>query len=178
MQKALVLMRLTKAKRLRCKTLITINSGNIFVAKIKQFFFIFLLFGASVTLAEQVETGAPESEQAAAAPKENKQAPPAENKPSAATQQGEEDNMQIIHAFTSQEEEVSEIVAISDQRKREVMFYLGVPLLLFILITAGLGIAMGVYGKDVYLPHMIFAGFSVTLALAHAVVGIVWFYPF
>jgi hypothetical protein len=65
-----------------------------------------------------------------------------------------------------------------DQTRRWVMFALGAPLLVFILITAGLGIAMGVYGKPVFLAHMIFAGFSVTLAIVHAIVGLVWFRPF
>ncbi len=65
-----------------------------------------------------------------------------------------------------------------DQTRRWVMFALGAPLLVFILITAGLGVAMGVYGKPVFLAHMIFAGLSVTLAIVHAIVGLVWFRPF
>ncbi|MDX1812340.1 MAG: hypothetical protein R3240_10360 [Gammaproteobacteria bacterium] len=84
----------------------------------------------------------------------------------------------VIQAFTSQEDIESEIVKIDDQRKRQIMFAMGVPLLLFIFVTAGLGIAMGVFGKDVYIAHMIFAGLSLTLALGHAVVGVVWFWPF
>jgi hypothetical protein len=58
------------------------------------------------------------------------------------------------------------------------MFLLGVPLLIFLLITGVLGIAMGVYGKQVFVPHMVFAGLTVTLAVVHAIVGLVWFYPF
>jgi hypothetical protein len=58
------------------------------------------------------------------------------------------------------------------------MFLLGVALLTLVLITGGLGIAMGVYGKQVFVAHMIFAGLSMTLAIAHAIVGIVWFYPY
>ena len=85
---------------------------------------------------------------------------------------------QVIQAFTSKEDIESEIVRIDEQRKRQVMFAMGVPLLLFIIITVGLGIAMGVFGKDVYIPHMIFAGLSLTLALGHAIVGMVWFWPF
>ena len=41
----------------------------------------------------------------------------------------------------------------------------------------GLGISMGLYGKDLFLPHLIFAGLSITLAIAHAIVGLVWFRP-
>ena len=58
------------------------------------------------------------------------------------------------------------------------MFVMGVPLLILLLVTGALGIAMGVYGKQVFVAHMVFAGLTMTLALAHAVVGIVWFYPF
>jgi len=66
----------------------------------------------------------------------------------------------------------------TDQTRRWVMFFLGAPLLLLVLVTAALGVAMGVYGKPVYLAHMICAGLSVTLAIVHAIVGIVWFRPF
>lgn len=65
-----------------------------------------------------------------------------------------------------------------DQTRRWVMFFLGAPLLFLLLITGGLGIAMGVYGKPVYLAHMICAGLSITLAAVHAIVGVVWFRPF
>jgi len=65
-----------------------------------------------------------------------------------------------------------------DETRRWVMFFLGAPLLFLLLITGGLGIAMGVYGKPVYLAHMICAGLSITLAIVHAIVGMVWFRPF
>jgi hypothetical protein len=87
-------------------------------------------------------------------------------------------SLDVIGAFTKEQDAKSEIVAIPDQKKKLIMFLMGVPLLVFILVTAALGVAMGVYGKPVYVPHMIFAGLSVTLAIAHAVVGIVWFFPF
>jgi len=91
----------------------------------------------------------------------------------------ESSESQVIQAFTSQEGDIeSSIIKIDDQRKRQVMFAMGVPLLIFIFITVGLGIAMGVFGKDVYIAHMVFAGLSLTLALGHAVVGLVWFWPF
>ena len=89
-----------------------------------------------------------------------------------------ESEAQVMQKFTSQEDTKSDIVTIDDQRKRQVMFAMGVPLLLFIIITVGLGIAMGVFGKDVYIAHMVFAGLSLTLALAHSIVGLVWFWPF
>ena len=90
----------------------------------------------------------------------------------------EQNNSSVMQAFTSAEVTDSEIVAIEDETKRLVMFLLGVPLLIMLIATVALGIAMGIYGKQVFLPHMICAGLSMTLALGHAVVGIVWFYPF
>ncbi len=90
----------------------------------------------------------------------------------------EQNNSSVMQAFTSTEVKDSEIVAIEDETKRLVMFFLGVPLLIMLIATVALGVAMGIYGKQVFLPHMICAGLSMTLALGHAVVGIVWFYPF
>lgn len=87
-------------------------------------------------------------------------------------------NTQVMQAFTSQEQGESDIVSVDDQTKRVVMFAMGVPLLILLLTTGALGIAMGVYGKQVFLAHMVCAGLSMTLAMAHAVVGVVWFYPF
>ena len=84
----------------------------------------------------------------------------------------------VLSAFNRDQDKPSAIVSIPDKKKRLIMFFMGVPLLIFILLTAALGIAMGMYGKPVYVPHMVCAGLSVTLAIAHAIVGIVWFYPF
>ena len=90
----------------------------------------------------------------------------------------DQNNSSVMQAFTSNEVKDSDIVAIEDETKRLVMFFLGVPLLIMLIATVALGIAMGIYGKPVFLPHMICAGLSMTLALGHAVVGVVWFYPF
>jgi hypothetical protein len=67
--------------------------------------------------------------------------------------------------------------ALSDKDKRRVLFLLGVPLLICLIITAGLGVAMVVYGKSVFKAHMIFAGLSLSLAGAHVVAALVWFLP-
>jgi hypothetical protein len=53
-----------------------------------------------------------------------------------------------------------------------------VVLITLVLITGALGIAMGLYGKQVFVAHMVFAGLSISLAIVHAIVGLVWFYPF
>jgi len=67
-----------------------------------------------------------------------------------------------------------------DERREQhkVLFYMGVLLLLFVLLTAGFGVSMAMLGKEVFVPHMICAGVTVFLSIAHAVVAVVWFFPF
>lgn len=101
---------------------------------------------------------------------------PVADTPAKSSEQG---SAGVMQAFSNNNEaDKSKIVAIKDETKRLVMFVLGIPLLLLIIATVALGVAMGVYGKRVFVPHMVCAGLSLTLALGHAVVGIVWFYPF
>jgi hypothetical protein len=88
------------------------------------------------------------------------------------------ESAQILQAFNKQHREAEHAKAITDKDKQRVMFLLGVSLLTLVLITGGLGIAMGLFGKSVFVAHMIFAGLSMTLAVVHAIVGIVWFFPF
>lgn len=83
-----------------------------------------------------------------------------------------------MQSFVSREVVESDIVAIEDETKRLVMFFMGVPLLILLIATVALGVAMVIYGKQVFVAHMICAGLSLTLAMAHAVVGLVWFFPF
>lgn len=90
--------------------------------------------------------------------------------------EGSGDGTRVLQTFVAPEAPKPSDGA--DQTRRWVMFALGAPLLMLLLITAGLGIAMGLYGKQVYVAHMIFAGLSLTLAIVHAVVGLVWFRPF
>ncbi len=85
----------------------------------------------------------------------------------------------ILKAFDdAQVQRVKQASELNDHGKRTIMFALAVPLFILLMITGGLGIATGVFGKKLFIPHMIFAGLSLTLALAHAIAGIVWFYPF
>jgi len=88
------------------------------------------------------------------------------------------DSVQTMEAFERSATRVEDANVLSDHKKHVIMFLLGVPLLILILITGALGVAMVVYGKQVFMLHMIFAGLTVTLALAHLVTGLVWFYPF
>ena len=89
-----------------------------------------------------------------------------------------EDSAQILQAFNRQHREAEHAKAITEKDKQRIMFLLGVALITLVLITGGLGIAMGLYGKPVFVAHMVFAGLSITLAIVHAIVGVVWFYPF
>jgi len=89
-----------------------------------------------------------------------------------------EDSAQILQAFDRQHREAEHAKAITEKDKQRIMFLLGVALITLVLITGGLGIAMGLYGKPVFVAHMVFAGLSITLAIVHAIVGVVWFYPF
>ena len=88
------------------------------------------------------------------------------------------DTTGIMTSFTEKEEALGDAVAISDKRKHQVLFIMGIFLLIFIFTTAILGLRMVLFGKEVFVAHMIFAGGSVFLATAHAVTAIVWFFPF
>jgi hypothetical protein len=88
------------------------------------------------------------------------------------------ESIQMMESFDKQATRVEDANVFNDHKKHVIMFIMGVPLLLLILITGGLGIAMVVYGKQVFTLHMIFAGLTVTLALAHVITGLVWFFPF
>jgi len=67
---------------------------------------------------------------------------------------------------------------ISDKSKHEVLFWMGAGLLLGLLLTGGFGVAVGVLGKDLFVAHMICAGLTITLGIAHAVTAFVWFWPY
>ncbi len=90
----------------------------------------------------------------------------------------EGESAQILQAFNKQHRDAEHAKAITDKDKQRIMFMLGVALITLVMITGGLGIAMGLFGKPVFVAHMIFAALSMTLAVVHAIVGIVWFYPF
>lgn len=90
-----------------------------------------------------------------------------------------DNGISVLEAFDKQQQQrVQQESALTDHEKHLIMFSLAIPLLILLLITAGLGIATGVFGKKLFIPHMITAGLTVTLAVAHVVAGLVWFYPF
>lgn len=84
----------------------------------------------------------------------------------------------VLRGFTEAEAVESDIVKISEQSKHQILFVMGAVLLITIITAAMLGVAMVVFGKQVFLAHMIFAGISVFLAIVHAVTAMVWFFPF
>jgi len=88
--------------------------------------------------------------------------------------------IQVLEAFDKQKEEKEkqDQDQISTHKKQVIMFIIGVPLLILLLITGALGIAVGVFDKPWFVAHMIFAGLTMTLAIVHLIVGLVWFYPF
>ena len=86
---------------------------------------------------------------------------------------------QVIQEFDQQQVNRVESGKLTSHRKHVIIFMLGVPLVILVLITGGLGIAMGVYGKQkLFVPHLLSAGLTITLALVHAIVSMIWFFPF
>ncbi|MEQ6340680.1 MAG: hypothetical protein M3A44_03280 [Gammaproteobacteria bacterium] len=85
---------------------------------------------------------------------------------------------EVMQSFVNKEQTVGKDVLIADKKKHQILFVMGILLLIGIIGAAAFGIAMAVFGKQVFVAHMVFAGFSVFLAIAHAVTAIVWFFPF
>lgn len=97
----------------------------------------------------------------------------------AASDSGTTNGAAVLEAFDRQQtQRVNQASELTDHKKHLIMFMLAVPLFILLLATGGLGIATGVYGKRLFIPHMICAGLTVTLAIAHVIAGLVWFYPF
>ena len=89
-----------------------------------------------------------------------------------------DDSVTVMKAFNEQAMEQQKMYELTDDEKHQILFFMGVVLLVLLCATAYLGISMGVWGKDVFVPHMICAGLTVTLGIAHAVAAVVWFFPF
>ncbi|PIW49413.1 MAG: hypothetical protein COW18_05615 [Zetaproteobacteria bacterium CG12_big_fil_rev_8_21_14_0_65_54_13] len=83
----------------------------------------------------------------------------------------------VMQQFGGGEEEDSPQRKIETERKHQILFLMGLSLLVLLLLTATFGIAMVVFDKDVFIPHMIFAGLSMTLACVHSATAIAWFWP-
>jgi hypothetical protein len=86
---------------------------------------------------------------------------------------------QILEEFGRQQpQRAARSTTIAEHERQVIMFSIGAALLLLLLSTASVGIAVAVFGKPIFLLHMILAGLTVTLALVHVIVGVVWFFPF
>ena len=86
---------------------------------------------------------------------------------------------QILEEFGRQQPQTAaRSTTIAEHERQVIMFTIGAALLLLLLSTASVGIAVAVFGKPIFLLHMILAGLTVTLALVHVIVGVVWFFPF
>jgi len=83
----------------------------------------------------------------------------------------------VMQQFASDYEEAPER-RIEAKRKHEILFIMGVSLLILLFLTGGFGVAMVVFDRDVFVAHLICAGLSLTLAAAHAATSIAWFWPF
>jgi len=93
-------------------------------------------------------------------------------------QQPVDDSMEVMDIFNQEALEKHDPNEIKDEVKHKILFFMGIALLVFLCATAYLGISMVVFNQEVFVKHMICAGITVTLGLAHAVVAIVWFFPF
>lgn len=88
------------------------------------------------------------------------------------------DRAKVLATFIEADNSVLEDSFDERRDQHKILFYMGVLLLIFVLLTAGFGVSMAMLGKEVFVPHMIFAGLTVFLSIAHAVVAVVWFFPF
>lgn len=86
--------------------------------------------------------------------------------------------LSVVQPFTAEREDEAGVLKIPLARKREIMFWMGLALLVLVLTTVSLGVAMAVFGKDVFVAHMIFGGLSAALAIVHAATAIAWFWPY
>jgi hypothetical protein len=83
----------------------------------------------------------------------------------------------LMQQFAGDDEE-SPQRRIETQRKHEILFMMGVALLVLLFLTGGMGIAMAAFDKDVFIAHTILAGLTLTLAAVHAATSIAWFWPY
>ena len=86
---------------------------------------------------------------------------------------------QILEEFGRQQPQgPARATTIAEHERQVIMFTIGTVLLILLISTASVGIAVAAFGKPLFLVHMILAGLTVTVALVHVIVGVVWFFPF
>ncbi len=84
---------------------------------------------------------------------------------------------QILEQFGRQQP-ATLTTSIAEHERQVIMFTIGSVLLVLLISTASVGIAVAVFGKPLFLVHMILAGLTLTMAIVHVIVGVVWFFPF
>jgi len=89
-----------------------------------------------------------------------------------------DDSLEVMEVFKQDALAKQVSNELTDEEKHKILFYMGIALLILLCTTAYLGVSMVVFNQEVFVKHMISAGLTVTLGLAHAVVAIVWFFPF
>lgn len=89
-----------------------------------------------------------------------------------------DDSVQVMQAFNEHAEAERETSELTENQKHQILFYMGVTLLVLLCATAYFGLSMVMEGKNVFVAHMVCAGLTVSLAFAHAVAAVVWFFPF
>ena len=87
-------------------------------------------------------------------------------------------SIEVMQSFNDSALEDAKAYAVADKKKHQILFFMGVTLLVLLCTTAYLGISMVMFNKEVFVAHMISAGLTVTLGLVHAVTAVVWFFPF
>jgi len=95
-----------------------------------------------------------------------------------AGQQAADDSLEVMRGFNQDAQAKHAENEMTDEAKHKILFYMGLSLLILLCTTAYFGVSMVVFNQEVFVKHMISAGLTVTLGLAHAVVAVVWFFPF
>ncbi len=98
----------------------------------------------------------------------------------AATASGQEarhSSEAVMQQFAG-DDEIAPERRIETERKHQILFLMGIVLLVLVLATGGMGVAMVVFDKNVFVAHMICAGLTMTLAAVHAATAIAWFWPY
>ena len=91
---------------------------------------------------------------------------------------GMQHDLSAMQEFNAVHQDETGILKVELKKKHEILFFMGIGLLVGLLLTVMFGLGMVLDGKPWFLWHMLSAGFSVTLAIAHAVTSIIWFSPF
>ncbi len=86
-----------------------------------------------------------------------------------------DESLQVIKPFVEQEVDRE---MFTEKEKHQILFAMGAVLLLLLVATITFGVGMVLFDKPWFVGHMVSAGLTVTLAVAHAVAAVVWFFPF